>query len=330
MDFKLLIIFHLSLLTACQFINEDNPNALKEPFLYENDEVGWKIEIPAGWEIIAEEELHGYDEKGEELMESVLETEIEYSNLINMIGFKKDDANIFTSTAEPFFEEYIGEWKKNNEFIKEVLLITYQENGLIPEITPSSTKEIGGIQFETYFIYLYDETNKNILNQVIFSSFHNEYDIGMSITYTDEDLKDEMLEIIYSSTFETKERPDSVKQRYAQMNSIYQDFIEKGDEAFANEKYGEAMYWYDKASIKNVLDSYPQTQLSLCKEKAGEESYRELEIEENYQKVLTKANEYFSSGNYEKAKAFYERAGSLRPSDSYPKDKIIEIEKLTQ
>ena len=52
------------------------------------------------------------------------------------------------------------------------------------------------------------------------------------------------------------------------------------------------------------------------------------EIEEQYQKIIAKADEYFSAENWPKAKNLYQRALKLKNYDQYPKDQLAEIEKI--
>ncbi|WP_300666435.1 tetratricopeptide repeat protein, partial [Fluviicola sp.] len=57
---------------------------------------------------------------------------------------------------------------------------------------------------------------------------------------------------------------------------------------------------------------------------------REAEEERAYQKMLDRAEAYYSKGNPTKAIELYERASGLRPSDTLPKMRLKEIKKSLQ
>ncbi|MEX2485047.1 MAG: hypothetical protein WED10_10820 [Brumimicrobium sp.] len=104
--------------------------------------------------------------------------------------------------------------------------------------------------------------------------------------------------------------------------------IKEADEYFDNESYIDAKEAYEKALEIKSNDVYAieraQESVTLAKSKvnAGDEA--------RYQKILTKADEYFDAENYDKAKSLYERALGLRSYDEYPKDKLVEIKRILE
>jgi NADPH-dependent glutamate synthase beta subunit-like oxidoreductase len=56
--------------------------------------------------------------------------------------------------------------------------------------------------------------------------------------------------------------------------------------------------------------------------------FQEMEWEENYNKLITKADHSFANGEYQDAENLYQRALGLRPDDKYPKQRLSEIKKL--
>lgn len=97
---------------------------------YHSNEIGWTIEIPDGWTVSDKDQVQARNEKGLKLIEETLEGEVDYSGLKNLIGFKKNQFNIFQSTSEPFELEYEGEWEENNAALKEVIYTTYLNQGI--------------------------------------------------------------------------------------------------------------------------------------------------------------------------------------------------------
>jgi tetratricopeptide (TPR) repeat protein len=324
MKFGILVILVSLVLFGCNFEAPVNPNALTEAITVENKEVGWKIEVPAGWEMKSEEEAEVHSQNGLEKIEETLNQEITADGLLHLLHITKNESNILAVTAEPFLEEYINEWELNNELLREILLATYENQGMPAEMSAITTEDVNGINFITYSI-LITRQDGNTVKQRIYSTFHNGHDLSVSITYLDESMKDEMISIWKSSEFKVKEKTAAEKAHYAKMDSDFNLYISKGDGAFEQETYGEAMFWYEMASLLNPASEYAINQFEVCNEKGDDNSYATLEVLRQYQNVIDKADALFKAKNYSEAKTYYERALDLDPSHQYPKDQIILI-----
>lgn len=128
-----------------------------------------------------------------------------------------------------------------------------------------------------------------------------------------------------------QQRIDEINQILAQksaddkLETKYKDFIKEGD------------YQYEKGNWKTARDSY-QSAYNLFKREWPEKRIKECEdamkqetsVEENksYDKMIQKADERFNAADYTKAKELYERALGIKPSDQYPKDKLVEIQNI--
>lgn len=55
-----------------------------------------------------------------------------------------------------------------------------------------------------------------------------------------------------------------------------------------------------------------------------------IEIEAQYQKIIRVADGHFTNKKFDLALELYKRAVSFKPSDAYPKEKILEIERIMQ
>lgn len=146
---------------------------------------------------------------------------------------------------------------------------------------------------------------------------------------------EEALEIKPDDTF-AKDRRDETKQiiedlandavANTEKEKAFKKLIIEADDLYDNKRFIDAKDKYEEA-----LDLFPndahaikrvQQSIEKAKEKvnAGDEA--------RYQKILTKADEYFDEENYDKAISLYERALGLRSYDKYPKDKIAEIKAI--
>lgn len=202
MKTRLLLIITIALL-SCNGQNTEPTTDRETPdnnTTYTCKEIGWTIEIPEGWEIVTESDLAGNVEKGAEAISEVYEEEIDYSQVKNLVGFKKNDFNIFTSTLQKFEEEYPNEWEAVYQSVKEVLYKTYTNKGFVVD-TSSSEATIDGQAFEIYSSALYTPEGKLILNQDMYSCYRNGYDFGATLNYNDPINKEVMIKAWKASKF---------------------------------------------------------------------------------------------------------------------------------
>jgi len=103
----------------------------------------------------------------------------------------------------------------------------------------------------------------------------------------------------------------------------YQALIQKADNLFETQKWKEARPVYQQAyKVKN--ESYPKDQIAKIDAKLGGFN------KEQYDKMIAKADEYFTKANYEKAIGLYERAIKFQPTwnNSYPNAQISKINSI--
>lgn len=96
---------------------------------YTSEEIGWTIEIPKGWQVTTMEYKEQKEKKGYDALKEVT-GDFDYDELRNLIGFQKNQFNVFQSTSEPFKLEYEGEWEDNNQLLKETMFYTYENQGI--------------------------------------------------------------------------------------------------------------------------------------------------------------------------------------------------------
>jgi len=252
---------------ACKPAEKENPNALTEPYQYEYERFGWKVEVPAGWELIEEQEVVDRNERGEDLIEGVLEEDIIYDQLENLLDFRYDETTVFGSSAEPFLIEYEGEWEETNELLKEIFEMTYASEGLSTEISENRTETIDGLDFMVYNIEVFEEGGDFMMQQEFYTAYINGYDFAVHLTYTDDVKGDEMREIWKSSTFDIPDFEDPLVLSGSEIDNEYYNSIGNADEAFSNENFEIAKNWYQKALNLKPAEAYPKDQIILCNEK---------------------------------------------------------------
>lgn len=112
----------------------------------------------------------------------------------------------------------------------------------------------------------------------------------------------------------------------------YATVIKTADELFASAKYDEAIDAYNEAigikgSDSYALDKVKQAELEkkALAAKAQELSVAE-KIEQEYNAMITKADDAFSNGKYADAKSLYKNAIGIKGSEEYPKQQILKAD----
>ncbi|MDO9257568.1 MAG: hypothetical protein Q7U54_18770, partial [Bacteroidales bacterium] len=105
-------------------------------------------------------------------------------------------------------------------------------------------------------------------------------------------------------------------------NASYQQALVLADKFFAEQKYREALEPYQRASTIKTAEKYPQEQIIRINALLVEQK----KLEDDYQKLLTDADVLFKTGKYDESRTTYITAGTKKPAEKLPKDKIVEID----
>lgn len=138
---------------------------------------------------------------------------------------------------------------------------------------------------------------------------------------------------------ENAERDQAEKLK--EIESKYKKALSDGDAAMLAKKYSTAIEHYNLALQVKPAEVYPKEKIKEAEQlikdeklfgeaeaQRKEEEARLREIEEKYKKAISSADGAFSSKDYDKSKGFYEQALQIKQNESYPKERIVEIDKL--
>jgi tetratricopeptide (TPR) repeat protein len=109
-------------------------------------------------------------------------------------------------------------------------------------------------------------------------------------------------------------------------NTLYAKSVAEADKFFSSGDYANARKEYENALSIKPAEAYPSAQIK----KIGEMLESARIQQEDYNQVIAQADKHFAGKEYELAKAQYQKALSMRPSESYPADRIKEIDKLLE
>ena len=188
-------------------------NVKKQPYgnediidnsLFENKEIGWKMEIPVNWKVSSKEDSNKRVLEGFEIIESSTGENYEKSQFRNILSFEKDMFNTFSSTIEKFDTDIHGNWEEVNSNLKKVMYDSYINQNIKVDSTATQTEIIDGIAFKTYQWTLYNENNQIALKQIMYSQLINGFDFGVNINFNNDSDRDLLLKYWRESKFSKK------------------------------------------------------------------------------------------------------------------------------
>jgi len=107
----------------------------------------------------------------------------------------------------------------------------------------------------------------------------------------------------------------------------YQKLIASGDKLLADKSYESAKADYQKALQIKPAEQYPKDKIALIDAALGDVAKMKA-LDDQYAASVAKADKLLASKSYEPAKTEYTTASGLKPAETYPKDKIAEIDKI--
>jgi len=132
---------------------------------------------------------------------------------------------------------------------------------------------------------------------------------------------------IYPSEAYPKDMIDKMNTKLKELSSkddLYNNAIADADEFFNKGDYANATQEYENALSIKPGEQYPESKINEIKGLLAK-----LDAEESsYNDAMQKGEQFLGSSEYDKAKAEFEKASALKPSEQLPKDKIAQAEKL--
>ncbi len=116
-------------------------------------------------------------------------------------------------------------------------------------------------------------------------------------------------------------------QKQMELDKKYKAAIDKADKSFSNTDYMNAKSGYSEAAVLKPTEPYPKQKLAEI-DKLLANAGKQREIDDKYKAVIAKADGAFGKKDYTTAKAGYNEASGIKPSEQYPKTKLAEIDNL--
>jgi len=109
--------------------------------------------------------------------------------------------------------------------------------------------------------------------------------------------------------------------KQAENEQAYKDKIEEGDKAFSDESFEAAKTAFQAASQLKPKESYPQSKLQEIDGILAAQA----KADQEYQAAIDAGDQALAAEDFALAKEKYNAAQSIKPEESYPKEKLAEI-----
>jgi len=122
---------------------------------------------------------------------------------------------------------------------------------------------------------------------------------------------------------------ESILARITNAQADYDKYVNLADSFYIDKKYFKARENYQMALSAKPGEAYPKEMISKAdKMLTGQEAAMAKALEEQYAATLAGADKLMVDKSYEPARSEYVKASNLKPTEQYPKDKILEIDNI--
>ncbi len=158
----------------------------------------------------------------------------------------------------------------------------------------------------------------NLLSAKSYDPSKQQYQAALKIKPTEQYPKDKIGEIdkALAELALIKDRDDK-----------YAALVGNADKLMAMKSYAPAKAEYLNATAIKPAESYPKEKIKEIDDILAALAAAKA-LDDTYNGMIAAADKLLAAKTYEQAKLEYQNAGSIKPAENYPKDKIAEIEKI--
>jgi tetratricopeptide (TPR) repeat protein len=128
-----------------------------------------------------------------------------------------------------------------------------------------------------------------------------------------------------------KAEEEAKRKSQEQRMQEYKRFVEQGDQLVSQQEFEKAKSAYNQALALNdtpeIRKKIQETDTMIAEFNAkNQKELEQKQLNEQYSKLIAEADKAFESGNYQGAKTAYQKALTYKANETYPKNKIKEID----
>ena len=107
----------------------------------------------------------------------------------------------------------------------------------------------------------------------------------------------------------------------------YDAAVSKGDQLLAQKSYQPARAEFTSASSLKPQESYPKEQITAIDKMLADLAAAKA-LDDKYAAAIASADKLLAAKTYDQARTGYQDAGTMKPEESYPKEKIAAIDQI--
>lgn len=231
--------------------------------------------------------------------------------IISEINAKEENYKNSISKADNFFNN--KDYDKALELYK--LSLTYKPDESYPDVQIAKINDLNARQtkMNNAYLQIISKANELYVNKN-YQKARNAYQDALRIKPDEQSPKDKIAEIDRILKIETEKLEN------------YWKAIETADLSFDLQEYPKARKYY-------MLGAALQPDEMYCKDKTAEVTkiiQTNQSTDDSYSRMKVAADIAFSSKYYDKATELYKKALDIKPEETYPKDKLKEIDALVK
>ena len=168
-------------------------------------EAGWTLFIPTDSKFLTTGQFDTIKRKAVDALNNAYGTSAEdFDEVKPLFTIRQGQFNIFGSTRNPYDSSLFDTWKESYEVSKLMIIDLFKQQG--PDLkvtdTASSTEIIDGLSFEKFYIKTFYPKRNLTMKTYWYCRKYGNYDLSINISYTDESIGKNYLDILRNSKFE--------------------------------------------------------------------------------------------------------------------------------
>jgi tetratricopeptide (TPR) repeat protein len=120
------------------------------------------------------------------------------------------------------------------------------------------------------------------------------------------------------------EKINGLMAEQKKLEADYQTAIASADKLFAATNYSEAVVGYRNALALKPAEKYPSDKIAESEKLLADAKA----LQASYEKAVADGDKYLSDKDFVNSLASFKSAGSLKPAEAYPKQKIAEVQAI--
>lgn len=192
--FKLLLL--LFSFSGCK-----GQDTLKE---YKFPQVNWTLRIPEKSNLLDSAQFDTISRKAVNAINKTYEADFDFKEVTPLFTIRQGQFNLLGSTINLFDTTLGMTWEKSYAFSKQMIMQVINDQSPAVKIidTLSSFELIDGLRFEKLYLKTFYPDQKLTMNTYWFYRKQNKYDFSINISYTDEKIGKEFLNLVKTSKFD--------------------------------------------------------------------------------------------------------------------------------